>query len=82
MTDDQLLQRIEFNPDVMVGKPVISGTRMTVQHILNLLAHGTSVEDILDEYDELERDDVRACLLFAAEAMDDIVFVPRVRPDV
>jgi uncharacterized protein (DUF433 family) len=65
MNDQQLLQRIVADPKVMVGKPVIKGTRLTVELILNLLAHGATVEEILDEYDGLSRDDIQACLLFA-----------------
>jgi len=81
MNDEQLLHRITIDPDVMVGKPVIRGTRLTVQHILNQLAHGATVDDLLDEYDGLTRDDIRACLLFAAEAMDDTSFMPLAHPD-
>ena len=50
----------------MVGKPVIRGTRLTVEHVVALLAHGMTVEEILAEYDGIEREDVRACLLFDA----------------
>jgi len=49
MKDQQLLERITLNPKVMVGKPVIKGTRLTVEYILNLLAHGTTVGEILEE---------------------------------
>ena len=65
MNDQDLLERITLNPKVMVGKPVIRGTRLTVEFILNLLAHGATVEEILDEYDGLTPEDVRSCLLFA-----------------
>ncbi len=47
MKAEKLLERITLNPDVMIGKPVIRGTRLTVQYILGLLAHGASVKDIL-----------------------------------
>ena len=49
MKDQQLLERIALNPKVMTGKPVIKGTRLTVEYILNLLAHGATVAEILDE---------------------------------
>ena len=50
MNDKKLLDRIVLNPNIMVGKPVIRGTRLTVDFILNLLAHGASENDILSEY--------------------------------
>ena len=61
MKDQQLLERIALDPKVMVGKPVIKGTRLTVEYILNLLAHGATFADILDEYDGLTHEDIRAC---------------------
>ena len=50
MKDQELLQRITLNPKVMAGKPIIQGTRLTVEYILNLLAHGATTEEILAEY--------------------------------
>ncbi len=47
MVQNQLLERITLNPKIMVGKPIIRGTRLTVQYILNLLAHGASIDEIL-----------------------------------
>ena len=76
MSDPELLERITVNPAVMVGKPVIRGTRLTVDHILSLLAHGASFDDILTEYDGLNRDDILACLLFATKSLKDTSFVP------
>ena len=64
MNDQQLLERITLNPKVMVGKAVIKGTRLTVECILNLLAHGVSVAEIMDEYEGLTHEDVQACLSF------------------
>lgn len=54
MTDQELLNRIAANPKIMVGKPVIKGTRLTVEYILNLLAHGATVTEIIAEYEGLE----------------------------
>jgi len=65
MNDETLLERITLNPKVMVGKPVIRGTRLTVEFILNLLAHGATTDEILEEYDGLTLEDIQACLLFA-----------------
>ncbi len=69
MSDQRLLERIACHPTIMVGKPVIKGTRLTVEFILNLLAHGSTVEDILDEYEHLTPQDIRACLLFASQSL-------------
>ncbi|RRA98744.1 DUF433 domain-containing protein [Larkinella rosea] len=76
MQDEQILQRIETNPEVLVGKPVIRGTRLSVQFILNLLGHGESIESILQEYDYINREDIQACLLFANRVLDDNMFMP------
>jgi uncharacterized protein (DUF433 family) len=76
MTDVQLLERITVDPNVMTGKPVIKGTRLTVEFILNLLGHGSTVDDILEEYDGLTREDVQACLLFASHSLSDTAFMP------
>jgi uncharacterized protein (DUF433 family) len=76
VTNEELLKRISINPKVMVGKPVIHGTRLTVEYILGLLAHGTSIEGILEEYPGLEKDDIYACLLFASKTLQDASFIP------
>jgi uncharacterized protein (DUF433 family) len=65
MSENELLGRIAINPKVMLGKPVIKGTRLTVEHVLNLLAHGAAFEEILQEYEGLTLEDIQACLLFA-----------------
>ena len=76
MNDQQLLERIVRDPKVVVGKPVIKGTRLTVEYVLDLLAHGSSVSDILAEYDGLTPEDIRACLLFAAHTLSMTEFMP------
>ena len=78
MTDHEILERIVVNPTVMVGRPVIRGTRLTVEHILNLLAHGATIEEILHEYAGLTDEDIRACLLFATRSLEDTAFMPLV----
>ena len=78
MSDQQLLERIACDPRVMVGKPVIKGTRLTVEFILNLLSHGSSAANILDEYDGLTTEDIQACLLFAAQSLSSTSFMPLV----
>jgi len=76
MTDQLLLERITLNPKIMVGKPVIRGTRLTVEFILNLLAHGATTAEILDEYTGLAPEDIQACLLFARESLSRTEFMP------
>jgi len=76
MNEKQLLERIALNPKVMVGKPVIRGTRLTVEYILNLLAHGATFTEILEEYEGLVPEDIQACLLFAAQSLESTVFMP------
>jgi uncharacterized protein (DUF433 family) len=76
MTDQKLLERISLDPKVMVGKPVVRGTRLTVDFILGLLAHGETVEEILEEYGGLEREDIQACLLFASRSLASTEFAP------
>jgi len=78
MTEQQLLERITLDPKVMVGKPVIKGTRLTVEYILNLLAHGATVTEILEEYKGLTSEDIQACLLFATKALASTSFMPLV----
>jgi uncharacterized protein (DUF433 family) len=76
MTEQQLLERITLNPKVMVGKPVIKGTRLTVEYILGLLAHGASITEILEEYKGLTQEDIQACFLFATKALETTTFMP------
>lgn len=76
MKDQLLLERITLNPKVVVGKPVIRGTRLTVEFILNLLAHGATTVEILDEYKGLKPEDIQACLLFARESLSCTEFMP------
>ncbi|NJL97780.1 MAG: DUF433 domain-containing protein [Synechococcaceae cyanobacterium SM2_3_2] len=76
MPDQDLVERIEINPRVMGGKPVIQGTRLTVNPILHLLAAGSTVAEILSEYESLAEQDIRACLLFAARTLESSSFVP------
>ena len=76
MNDEQLLARVVLDPQVMVGKPVIRGTRLTVDHILNLLAHGMTAADVLAEYEGLTEQDIQACLLFATRSLGDTTFLP------
>lgn len=76
MDDRKLMERIVVDSDVMVGKPVIKGTRLTVGYVLNLLAHGADFEEITGEYEGVDAEDIRACLLFAGRSVEDNTFVP------
>jgi uncharacterized protein (DUF433 family) len=76
VTEQTLLSRITIEPKVMVGKPVIRGTRLTVEFILGLMANGATEQEILEEYEGLTGEDIRACLLFATRALADTSFMP------
>jgi Uncharacterized conserved protein len=76
MTDQKLLERITVNPKVMTGKPVIKGTRLTVELILNLMAHGANDQEILAEYKGLKKEDIQACILFASKTLENTAFMP------
>ena len=65
--DKSVLGRIEISPDVMLGKPVIRGTRIPVELILRKLGEGATEDDLLDAYPRLTGDDIRAALSYAAE---------------
>jgi uncharacterized protein (DUF433 family) len=64
-----MIDRIEINPDVMLGKPVIRGTRIPVELVTRKLAEGATEADLLDAYPRLTRDDVRAALAYAADSL-------------
>ena len=76
MDDSKLLEQIAINPKVMVGKPVICGTRLTVQHTVGLLASGMIIDEILQEYTGLTREDVLASILLAKESLETTTFAP------
>ncbi len=62
---DELLERITFDQKVLRGKPVIRGMRISVEMILDLLSKGATWEEILEDYPELEPEDIQAALLYA-----------------
>ena len=76
MTKNQLLERIEINPKILTGKPVIKGTRLSVQFIVGLLAQGMSFEEVLEEYKNLKQEDILACLWFATQVLESNTFIP------
>jgi len=65
MSEEKLLERINVNPQIFGGKPIIRGRRLAVEHLLGMLAAGDSAETILEGYPWLEREDIQACLVYA-----------------
>jgi len=59
--------RIEISPDVMFGKPVVKGTRITVEHVLRMMAAGWSVDDLVEQHPRLTKEDIQAVNAFAAD---------------
>jgi uncharacterized protein (DUF433 family) len=81
MTCEDLLGRITADPKIFGGKPIIRGMRISVELILSLLAQGETTEAILDDYPDLEIDDIRACLAYAhAVIADDRLEAVRIAP--
>ena len=70
MRSEDLLERITVDPKVMVGKPVIRGTRIPVALILKMLGQGIPTEDVLREYPRLEKVDVEAAIAYAARVVE------------
>lgn len=66
---DLIQERIEINPEVMLGKPVIRGTRITVELILRKLSEGATEADLLEGYPRLTRQDIQAALAYAASSL-------------
>jgi uncharacterized protein (DUF433 family) len=67
MKPEELLERIVVDPNVCFGKPTVRGTRIWVGLVLDLLADGMTIDEILGEYPSLTDDDIRACLAFGAK---------------
>lgn len=72
-----LTDRIEVNPDIMLGKPVIRGTRIPVELVLRKLSEGATEADLLDAYPRLGREDVQAAIRYAADTLahEQVVFL-------
>ena len=64
-------ERIELNPDILTGKPVIKGSRLAVEFIVDLLGQGWTEDEIIRNYPTLSSDDIRACLQYASAALQD-----------
>ncbi|MEW6174031.1 MAG: DUF433 domain-containing protein [Bacillota bacterium] len=76
----KLLERIDINPKIMLGKPVIKGTRLPVEILLDKLAEGYTEDQIIDEYPFLKKEDIRAALRYAAAvlAQEEVSFLDSV----
>ncbi len=72
----ELAKKIEANPLIMLGKPVIKGTRITVELIVRKLGEGATVDELLDGYPSLKREDIQAALIFAAESLAHEEYLP------
>lgn len=66
MNENELLERITANPEIFGGKPVIRNRRLAVEHVLGMLAAGDDFDTLLEGYPWLEREDILACLAYAA----------------
>jgi len=69
------MERIVANPKILGGKPVIRGTRISVEFVLELLASGMGEEEILEDYPHVTREDVHACLRYAANSCKNEIFL-------
>jgi len=65
VNEEELLSRITYNPAIFGGKPIIRGMRMAVEHILGMLAAGSTAEELLAGYPFLQKEDIQACLAYA-----------------
>ena len=77
MTQHQLLSRVSINPHICFGKPCIKGHRIWVSLILDFLASGMTINEIIEEYPQLETEDILACIAYGAEmSRERIIEVP------
>ena len=70
-----MIGRIVANPNILGGKPIIKGTRLSVEFLLELLASDMSEEEILEDYPHLSKDDLHACLKYAASSCKNEIYV-------
>lgn len=69
MSENELLQRITYNPKIFGGKAIIRGRRLAVEHVLDMLAAGHSRQQMLDDFPWLEEEDIQACMVYAARVV-------------
>lgn len=73
----ELINRIEINPHILLGKPVIKGTRISVEQIMSMLASDMTPQEILEEYPHLHKQDIKAAIFYATELVKDFRAYPR-----
>lgn len=71
MNEQHLLERITVNPKIFGGKPIICDRRLAVEHILEMLIAGDTIETLLEAYPWLEQEDVQVCLVYACRSVRD-----------
>jgi uncharacterized protein (DUF433 family) len=69
-------ERIVIDPNILIGKPVIKGTRLSVEFILDLLAQSWSENDIIENYPGIAQEDIKACLSYASDALKNEIVYP------
>ena len=69
MNQEEMLQRVIIDPKIMLGKPVIKGTRLTVELIVEKLAYGATLDDLKEDYPFITEEDIRSALLYAAKCL-------------
>ena len=69
------MDRITANPKILGGKPIIRGSRISVEFILDLLASGVDEQEILEDYPHITKEDIQACLKYAANAFKNDIFI-------
>lgn len=77
--EKELLKRIVINPKIMVGKPVIKGTRITVEVILRKLAQNIDTKEILEDYPRLTKEDIQAAIMYAESLVENTEIFPLTR---
>ena len=69
MIEEELIKRVVVDPKIMLGKPVIKGTRLTVEIIVEKMAYGATLDDLMKDYPFLTEEDIRSALLYAAKRL-------------
>ena len=73
-----MAERIDIHPDICNGRPIIAGTRIPVQTIMEFLGAGDSIDEVLEAYPSLKKGDIYACLQFAAKLMANHYQIPKI----